>query len=326
MTIVFLSKFFYPHIGGVEKHVEKVSRELIKKGHQVTVLTLKHNKNLPDKTIYQGIKIIRLPYSTSKWGIWKNLWPHRQLIKTSDIIHCHDVFFWYLPFRFIYPFKPVFTTFHGWEGKFPIPFKNIVLRKIWEKLSSGNICVGDYLKTWYHTKPDFVTYGGVDLDQKQPIPAANRCLFIGRLDEDLGMKEYLKALKILKQKYHLSLTFVGDGPFRRQAEKLGRVTGMVKNLEAYLNQSPVVFASSYLTIWQALAAGCQVYALYHNPLKKDYLEKFPLARYINISGSADELVAGFKLGTKQPDSLRQALGQYSWEKVANQYLKLWQKI
>ena len=44
MTILMLSKYFYPHIGGVETHVEKVSRELIKLGHKVTVVTMKHDQ------------------------------------------------------------------------------------------------------------------------------------------------------------------------------------------------------------------------------------------------------------------------------------------
>lgn len=321
MTILFLSKFFYPHIGGVERHVEAVGQELTKLGHKITVVTLKHESKLPDYQTYRGIKIIRLPYSTSKWGIWKNLWPHRQLIKTSDIIHCHDVFFWYLPFRFMYPFKPVFTTFHGWEGKFPVPFKNIVLRKIWEKLSSGSICVGDYLTTWYKTKPDFVTYGAVykSICDRQPDYIAKQVIFIGRLEKDLGLAEYLPALKIIKKKFKIKVTFVGDGPMRQQCARIGRVTGMVKNLETYLNQSPVVFASSYLTIWQALAAGCPVYSLYHNPLKKDYLEKFPAAANIHIAGSAKELLNQFN----QPLPLCRHFP--SWEDVAKLYLNLWQK-
>jgi len=40
-------------------------------------------------------------------GFGKN----RQLLQNADIIHCHDVFYWYLPFRFLYPHKPVFTPF-----------------------------------------------------------------------------------------------------------------------------------------------------------------------------------------------------------------------
>jgi len=71
------------------------------------------------------------------------------LIQEADIVHCHDVFFWYLPFRFLYPKKKVFTTFHGWEGIFPPKWQAKVIRNISEKLSFGNICVGDFIRKWY---------------------------------------------------------------------------------------------------------------------------------------------------------------------------------
>jgi hypothetical protein len=47
------------------------------------------------------------------------MWNNRDLIKEADIIHCHDVFFWYLPFRFLFPQKKVYIPFHGYEGNNP---------------------------------------------------------------------------------------------------------------------------------------------------------------------------------------------------------------
>ena len=46
MTIVFLARLFYPHIGGVEKHVLEISRILIEKGHKVSIVTEKHDIKL----------------------------------------------------------------------------------------------------------------------------------------------------------------------------------------------------------------------------------------------------------------------------------------
>ena len=164
MTIVFFTHRFWPEIGGVEKHALEVALELVKRGHKVTVLA-ENNGNLKDGEIYNGIEIIRIRIHTSerlkKFIIWKWLFINRKLIEKADVIHCHDVFFWFLPFRFLYPKKPVFTTFHGYETKFPPSYKAILMRKISEKLSFGNICIGDYIKKWYGTKPDFITYGGI---------------------------------------------------------------------------------------------------------------------------------------------------------------------
>jgi len=323
MNILFLCKFFYPAIGGVEKHVEAVGEELVKLGHRVTVITLKHDPRLKKTVVYRGIKIIRIPYCESKWGIWRSLWLKRELVKKNDLVHCHDVFFWYLPFRFIYFRKPIFTTFHGWEGKFPIPKRYVLARKIWEKLSWGNICVGEYLTKWYGTKADFVTYGGItfscgDRHRKMLSKDLKKGIFIGRLTEDLGLAEYLKVLQTLKQK-GWQITFVGDGPYRPQAEKLGRVVGFVKNLKPYLIRPALIFSASYLTIWEALSYGRPVFALYQNPLKQDYLTHFPAAANIHISGSAEALLA--QLEKRRPACQKLPL----WREVTSIYLKLWHK-
>lgn len=323
MKILFLSKTFYPAIGGVEKHVLKVSLELIKQGHQVTVLTQKHEPKLSDRQNYRGIKIVRIPQSQSKFTIWKNLWPKQALMEEAEVIHCHDIFFWYLPFRFLYLFKPVYTTFHGWEGQWPIPKKNIFLRKIWEILSTANICIGDYLTKWYQTKANFVIYGGVyksisDRKLNYIQAAEEECIFIGRLENDLGLTEYFKALKILKSKGY-KITFIGDGPMKHECQKIGKVLGKIKDLSGVLKQRPRIFASSYLTIWEALSYGCQVFSLYQNPLKKDYLEKFPAAKYLHISGSAEALLS--QINQKLPPCPRFP----SWQEVSEVYLKLWQK-
>lgn len=149
MNILFISRLSYPHIGGVETHLREIGKCLSRKGHTVMVITGKQIN-------YPKIKFIGLLF------IWLWFFRNRSVIEEADIVHCHDVFFWYLPFRFLYPKKPVYTTFHGYETAFPPSRKAVLIRKISEKLSWGNICVGDYIKKWYGTKPTFVTYGGIN--------------------------------------------------------------------------------------------------------------------------------------------------------------------
>ena len=168
MTILFFSRLFYPHIGGVETHVLEVGKRLVKRGHKIIVITEKYQSKGESAKVtgeVDGIEIRRIPVERDsgvvplsgtpqndggkKFRIWWWLWQHKDLIKNADIVHCHDVFFWYLPFRFLYFNKPVYTTFHGYETKFPPSKKAIFVRRISEKLSWGNICVGDYIKKWY---------------------------------------------------------------------------------------------------------------------------------------------------------------------------------
>lgn len=147
MKILFLTRRAWPQIGGVEKHVREVGLRLEKKGYKVRIISEKDVK-------YPQIKFTGLLY------IWYWFFRNRKLIENSDIIHCHDVFIWYLPFRFLYPKKLVYVTFHGWEGIWPIPKSSILLRKLATKLACGTFVVGDYVMKYYGIKASKILYGG----------------------------------------------------------------------------------------------------------------------------------------------------------------------
>ena len=106
MNVLFLCRLFFPHIGGVEKHVLEISKNLIKEGHRIVVVTERYKKDLKLHEKVEGIEIYRVPNLKENWfkkfQIWKWMWKNRSLIVKSDIIHCHDVFFWHLPFRFLF--------------------------------------------------------------------------------------------------------------------------------------------------------------------------------------------------------------------------------
>ena len=108
MTILFLSRKFYPDVGGVEKHVLELGKRLIKNGNRVIVITESQGK---EKQI-NGIEIFRIKSSNNwfkKFYIWKWLWENRTLISISEIVHAHDVYFWYFPFRFLEISKAYFA-------------------------------------------------------------------------------------------------------------------------------------------------------------------------------------------------------------------------
>ncbi|QQG40484.1 MAG: glycosyltransferase family 4 protein [Candidatus Levyibacteriota bacterium] len=339
MTILFFARLFWPHGGGVETHVLEVGKRLIGKGYKVVVVTELLAKTKEKENI-GGIEIFRIPVGKDNWfkkfRIWKWFWQNRKLIQQADIAHAHDVFFWYLPFRFLYLNKPIYTTFHGYETKFPPAKKAIFVRRLSEKLSWGNICVGDYIKKWYKTKPNYITYGGVNVhlggvmvsQAQQPATIRGEdqklnILFIGRLEEDIGISLYLQAIRKMKKTRNVDVIFLGDGSFRHEAEKLGRVTTFQ---EKFVVQADVVFASSYLSMLSAMAAKKPVVAVYTNSLKKDYLTMTPFAKFITIVDSLDKIVDTVKNLEKTNQMVDQAYdwvkGQ-TWEKIVNLYIKLW---
>ena len=194
MKVLFLVKRV-KGIGGVEKHVHEVVKRLMKRGHKVTVISelyasessspIPRPRSSPFGSPSEMSPWLTIPVGKSeklkKFKIWWWLWQNRSLINESDIIHAHDVAFWYFPFRFLYPRKPFFVTFHGWEGKFPVPWKNKLIRKISEKLSRGNICVGESIGKWYGTEPDYVIYGAINLksqNSKLKTTTKNLKLFV----------------------------------------------------------------------------------------------------------------------------------------------------
>jgi len=157
LKILFLTRLYLPHIGGVERHVEGISRILSRK-NQIKIITEKYDSSLKDYEKINGIEVYRMPPG-NKRTIWAWMKKNKHLLNWADVIHAHDVYFWILPYRIMHPKKKTFVTFHGWEGKYPVPWRNKIMRKMSDFLAKGNISVGDYIYKWYGTTKDKLTYG-----------------------------------------------------------------------------------------------------------------------------------------------------------------------
>lgn len=166
MNVLFMCRLYYPHVGGVEKHVAKVSQLLTQRGYKITVVAERHDSTLALEEEMDRVKVYRIPLpdtvgeSAKKWHIWKWFLAHRGLFDQANVIHIHDVFFWFLPFRLPYWFKKVYLTFHGYEGRHPT-VKQIFWHRLAALLTRGNICIGDFHRKWYGVSPDLVSYGAV---------------------------------------------------------------------------------------------------------------------------------------------------------------------
>jgi glycosyltransferase involved in cell wall biosynthesis len=69
MHILELSDFYRPVIGGLERHVETLSRELIRLGHTVTVVTLRTGDHPAEETL-DGVRVIRIRGWSGGWPAW----------------------------------------------------------------------------------------------------------------------------------------------------------------------------------------------------------------------------------------------------------------
>jgi glycosyltransferase involved in cell wall biosynthesis len=352
MRTLFITQRFYPEIGGVEKHCYMVSQELAKHGIQVSVITGTLDQTLMPKEQLGNLPIHRIFFKNkhrmpplSMLNIikaWLFLLKNLRLIFQSDTIHLHDsqTFLWLSPFI---PFvrRKAFITFHGFES-YPIHNYRKVIRKIAEKILDGSICVGKFIVKWYGAKPDYITLGGTEINiEKSSFGNDNGAVFVGRLANDTGILDLITALGILKSKYHFKfpLHICGDGPLRKiiqqEIEKLGLeiyLHGFIPTPNDLIVKCRYAFLSGYLSILEAMAYKKPVFALYSNPLKRDYLYSFPNAEKLMIIASSPEDLAdkifAMMNNPEETDLLIERaykfVSQQTWANVACLYLKLYQ--
>lgn len=347
MKILMLAWLFWPHVGGVEKHVEQVGRILVERGHEVRVVTVRHDPDLPLRDERGGIEIYRYPKQRAeRWerkGVARWLMAERHLVRWADVVHCHDFYafnYWYFPLLFRYPRKPVYLTFHGFEESFPLWRKDVLMRRLDTYLTRGNISIGEFIPVWYRTRYTYISYGGVDLPHETPpLPEEDRALFVGRLATDTGLPLYIDALIRLRTEYglRLRLDICGDGPLRgpiaeaRDRHDLDIVFhGFVTDPERHLARTKFAFTSSYLAILEAMAYRRPVFGVYQNPLKRDYLLLMPGARRMMFISSSGQELAGHVAAccrgetalAQMTERAHQFAEDHSWERMADIYLDL----
>ena len=332
--ILFFTKLFYPHVGGVEKQVMELSIRLIKLGYKITIVTEKYSDRLKNEEENNGIKIIRfLPLKLKFIGliyIWLWLLKNRKFIEEADVVHAHSVYVWYWPFRFLYPSKPSFVTFHGWEGIYPIPLRNIIIRKIDAFLADKNIAISDYLEKHYKIKADRLMYTSVDLPKIGVNPRKNptSILYVGRLDLDTGLTKILEAFSLLKN-MKLSIGFCGDGPLRHECEKYGKVYGFV-DPKPYYRRSAICVSPGVTSVLEAFTYKCLIITTYNNPVKKDYLLMTPFKNWIIVEKTAGGLAEKIRFYVNNYNKAAPYIDHsYNWVKTQNwnnavkTYLNLW---
>lgn len=335
MKVLFLSRLFYPHVGGIELHIEKLSAQLIKNNIEVTVLTTAHESNLATQETWNNINIIRIPYNIepNKKQLWKWIIDHNNLFQSFDIIHAHDVVWWLWPLLLIGQVT-VYTTFHGYEGRNPPKLSQKIHRKLAEIVSQKSICVGAFMKKWYWAHPNIVTYGATDIVfEKAKNFNKNSAIFLGRLNHDTGILEYLEILiQLKKDNINITLDIFGDGPLLKQAQKIVQkndlnvtFNGFIPHAYKKIADYEWAFVSRYLAILEAMKAKRKIVAHYNNQIKHDYLRCHPQADLMHIFNDP-EVASQYILQNDDQLNLEEAYqwaSKQTWNHLSNQYIQLW---
>jgi glycosyltransferase involved in cell wall biosynthesis len=283
------------------------------------------------------VEVYRIPYFAikSKLSLWTWMEKQIELFDWADVVHIHDVFWWYWPIWVSRLFKPVYITFHGYEGSGLPTKKAIMWRKLAECLCRGSICIGGFMKKWYWAAPELISYGAADL---RPLPPKKdrTAVFLGRFDEDTGVLVYAQAVR--HSKLFSKVYFYGDGP---QKARLKRIIGGDKrcvilpwtdSVTSAMRRGNFVFVSRYLGILEAMQAKKLVIAVYNNRIKQDYLMCHPMSDNMIVAANSQQLLDQLHHLKDDSKSVQQMIERahdwakdQTWNKLAWEYLSLWQK-
>ncbi len=61
VKILFILTYYRPHVSGLTIYVERLARALAARGHEVTVLTSRYNRDLSPDEIMDGVRVVRVP-------------------------------------------------------------------------------------------------------------------------------------------------------------------------------------------------------------------------------------------------------------------------
>jgi glycosyltransferase involved in cell wall biosynthesis len=335
---------FAPHVGGVERHVAAVHRSLGEMGLRGRIVVLRD----PPPEAASGAEWIGFPYGLSRLRVLARPGSLLRLLlglqrEAGAALHFHDA-------ATLHPFLPylrglglldrTYVTFHGWEGVYPPEAVVRRQRAACAAAAAGTMIVGDFITKWYGTAGNCVTYGGADVARFASgfPPAAElplRAAYVGRLEPDTGLPVILDAVRALRNEAGVAvpLTVFGTGSLEQEVRReLGAAAverAPADILDVYRSH-PIIFASGYLTILEALCAGRIVFACYDNPLRHDYLAMHPAADALTVCGGTPSVLEGLRAcRDNMPAVLERSrpgwawAREHSWARLAGQYRELW---
>ena len=259
MKIAMVCPFFLPVVGGMEKHVFNLSKALIARGHEVTVLTsnIDHDGGkLPEKEDeIEGIRIVR-HRTIARLGRFVSLWPSfAGELKNFDLIHVHNPRHPHAVLAavsakrkplILTPHYPEYAAARGKRMQFLADlFDMLLMRKLLKKF--GAIIAlheGErelLIRRGTEEEKIFVIPNGLEeeffsakTNGKKELKKRFKkiVLFVGRLHSSKGLDKLLQAFSGIAGKENgAGLIFVGpDGGYRNELERMAKEKRIEKSV------------------------------------------------------------------------------------------------
>ena len=273
MKIVQVCPAFAPYRGGVETHVEEISKRLAKAGLQVKVYCTDPTGKLPKKQTKDGFEIFRFRSFSPKHVYFFSPKLYHALAHEddADVIHAHG-----------YPNFPalaaataktsnkkplVFTPHYGgydvqtmgtgiWRI-FAKKFYNLSAGQFILKSADAIVSVGkiekDALETKFCIESEKIRYipNGVNAQRFGNSPTKRdkkTVLYVGRLEKYKGVHFLLEAFKKVETTHkQVELVIVGSGPYKEELLTLARSLNFTNNVKFLENVPEETLTQLYLS-------------------------------------------------------------------------------
>jgi len=267
MKVLMLSERWFPTVGGGEEHIRHLSRELVKLGCEITLISrslISHDKRAPEtETLYGGKFTIHRLMPTTEFEslVGRASYIPFSMVKSIaskekfDIVHAQSfsACLTALMLKKMYG-KPALCTVHGiYQDAFNDLTDSKSKAELYKKIERF-VLFRDYDriitvdKHFVHLAEKFgyplekVNYiaNGVDIESF-PVGKKERMgnfLFVGRLVPQKGLEYLIRASKILKDKgMEHQVLLVGDGPLKQSLQEIATKLGLGANTK-FLGRIP----------------------------------------------------------------------------------------
>lgn len=221
MRVLFVLEHFHPYIGGVETLFASLAANMVNNGHHVSVVTTRHDPDLPTFELWNGIEIYRVHCYNRYLFSFFSLFKIMRLVRSHDVIQTTS-YNAALPAWIggVVSRKPVIITFHEvwrrlWWRLPYIPFHLRLAYYVWERLilflpftrivAVSESTRRDILAT--HISPNKVIkiYNGLDQtifnDFQHAPPDRFTFTYVGRLGYSKGLDILIPAALIFLKKH-----------------------------------------------------------------------------------------------------------------------------
>lgn len=240
MKILSILTYYYPHWTGLTAYAQRLAEGLVRRGHEVTVLTSRHSPELSREEVHNGVRIIRLPSPVriSRGTITPSLpLVAYRLMRTHDVVQIHTVLMESLLITLLAQLagRQVLFTHHG-DLVMPSGLFNQLIERLvtWmmlqaEKMSSRiSVHSEDYARHSSFLNPFLgkMAYIYPPIAIPEPDPAAAQAWreelgvsngpligFAGRFVEEKGFDYLFQAIPhVLEAKPGARFAYAGDFP------------------------------------------------------------------------------------------------------------------